>query len=143
MIKNDLIKIFLTLFFALFLFTECNDYKDVVPNVYVNFYVTLADPEFAPLHTPGNSVMVTGGVNGIIIYRIDSEEFAAYDRTCTYQVEENCRIVPDETGLFAVDTVCCHSEFLLLDGSVTKGPAEYPLKRYQTSFDGYALHVYN
>jgi Rieske Fe-S protein len=137
------LKNFLTLFLCPFLLTNCNDYEDVVPYVYVNFYISLADPDFAALNTPGNSVMVTGGANGILIYRIDIEEFAAYDRTCTHEISSDCVIFTDESGLFGIDTTCCYSEFLLLDGSVSKGPARFPLKRYRTYFDGYTLHVYN
>lgn len=122
---------------------SCNDKNQIVPNVYVNFYISIYDPEFTTLLSPGNSITVTGGVNGILIYRISSDEFAAYDRTCTYNVTDNCRIVVDEDLNFATDSMCCNSRFLLLDGSVNSGPATYPLKRYQTSFDGNYLHVYN
>ncbi|MEA3444672.1 MAG: hypothetical protein U9R19_08095 [Bacteroidota bacterium] len=140
---NMRIKILLTLFFLITVFYSCNDKNQVVPYVYVNFSVSIYDPEFSTLTSPGNSINVTGGVNGILIYRISETDFAAYDRTCTYQVNENCQVNVDESGVFAVDTVCCQSQFLLLDGSVTKGPATYPLKRYNTHFDGTYLRVYN
>ena len=136
-------KILLTVFFISQLFFSCNDKNQVVPYVYVNFTISIYDPEFITLTSPGNSITVTGGVNGILIYRISETDFAAYDRTCTYQVEENCQIKVDDSGVFANDTLCCHSQFLLLDGSVTKGPATYPLKRYNTSFNGTYLRVYN
>lgn len=139
---NTVIKFNILLFF-IFITQACNDNNKIVPNVYVNFYLSVYDPEFTDLLSPGNSIYVTGGVNGILIYRISQDEFAAYDRTCTYNVEENCRIVVDDTKNFAIDSMCCSSKFLLLDGSVTDGPATYPLKRYQTYFDGTNLHVYN
>jgi len=136
------IKILFMLILVVFI-KGCDDKNQIVPNVYVNFYISVFDPEFSTLLSPGNSITVTGGVNGILIYRISSDEFAAYDRTCTYNVSDNCRIVVDDDINFATDSMCCNSRFLLLDGSVIEGPATYPLKRYQTNFDGNYLHVYN
>ncbi len=140
---NQKIIALLTVLFISQAFFSCNDKNQVVPNVYVNFTISIYDPEFISLTSPGNSITVTGGVNGILIYRISETDFAAYDRTCTYQVVENCQVKVDDSGVFANDTLCCHSQFLLLDGSVTKGPATYPLKRYNTSFNGTYLRVYN
>ena len=139
---NNYFKILLTIFLVS-IFLKCENKHQVVPNVYVNFYLSIFDPEFSDLAAPGNSIYVTGGVNGILIYRISDVEFTAFDRTCTFNVEENCQITTDESLVFASDTVCCGSKFLLLDGSVNEGPALYPLKRYETSFDGTYLHVYN
>ncbi|MCF8456249.1 MAG: hypothetical protein K9H62_09995 [Bacteroidales bacterium] len=117
--------------------------SDYVDSVYVNFTIAVFDPEYAALLVPGNSITVIGGANGILIYRISDTDFAAYDRTCTYPVEENCQVKVDNSGVFAVDTLCCKSKYLLLDGSVVRGPATYPLKSYRTSFDGTYLRVFN
>lgn len=134
----------LAMLFTLLSFHSCNENHQVVPNVYVDFSININDPEYTDLNVPGNSITVTGGVNGIIIYRISQDEFAAYDRTCTHNVEENCRVVVDENINFVVDSMCCGSKFLLLDGSVYEGEAIYPLKSYRTSFDGSTyLRVYN
>jgi nitrite reductase/ring-hydroxylating ferredoxin subunit len=143
--KNLLrISIVFNIFVILFLLpSSCDENQQVVPNVYVDFTVMLSDPEYNSLLIPGNSLNVTGGVNGIIIYRISQDEFAAYDRTCTHDVTENCRVFVDETLVFAVDTACCGSKFLLLDGSAYEGTAVYPLKAYRTYFDGTFLRVYN
>ena len=131
--------------FLLFLLlpSSCDENQQVVPNVYVDFTIMLSDPDYNTLLIPGNSLNVTGGVNGIIIYRISQDEFAAYDRTCTHNVDENCKVTVDESLVFAVDTACCGSKFLLLDGSAYEGTAIYPLKAYRTYFDGTYLRVYN
>lgn len=133
------------LFFTagLFLLTLCTDQDQVVPYVKVNISIYLYDPEFSALQGIGNSIAVTGGVSGILIYRLSMEEFLAFDRTCTHNVDDFCQVFSDDSGLFAVDTFCCGSKFLLLDGSVVKGPAKYPLKQYNTYFDGQYLTVYN
>jgi nitrite reductase/ring-hydroxylating ferredoxin subunit len=131
----------LTLYFAI-TFSSCNK-KDNVPYVPVDIFIQLNDPEFSALNSVGNYINITGGVNGIIIYRAAGEQFMAYDRTCTYRPSNNCRVSVDQSKNFAVCTECCNSSFLLIDGSVAQGPAEIPLKQYQTTFDGLIIHIFN
>lgn len=114
-----------------------------IPNVYVNFYIYLNDPSFAPLLSVGNSVSVTGGVKGIIIYRSTFDSFTALERCSSYKPEDMCAVEIDSTRIYAVDP-CSLSKFSLVDGTVIKGPATLPLKTYQTFYDGEnSLHVYN
>lgn len=121
------------------------DDSSQVPNVYVDFYIDISSTQFIDLNGPGGYVYVTGGVNGIIIRRNDTNEFVAFDRTCTYHVEENRAVVVDDYGLYASDSIC-GSRYLLLDGSPDPaGPSKTPLKRYRAAFDegNNVLHVYN
>lgn len=113
----------------------CRKKEDLVPNVYVNFTIFLSDPEFATLQTIGNSVFVTGGVSGIVIYRYSQTEFTAYDRCCTYKPSERCAVLPDTSNSLFLRCPCCNSKFSLIDGSVQSGPAERALTPYSTSFD--------
>jgi hypothetical protein len=131
MIKQ--IQIILTI--SLFTFSACKTEKDPIPNVYVNFEIYLGDAQYSSLQTVGNFVYVTGGVNGIMLYRKSTNEITAFERACPY--DPDCGIVEvDKTGLTASDQTCCKSEFLLmLDGAVTKGPAQFPLKVYRTDFN--------
>jgi Rieske Fe-S protein len=48
----------------------------------------------------------------------------------------------DESGILVNDT-CSGSQYIILDGSVTKGPAIYALYAFKTNFDGETLHIYN
>jgi len=60
----------------------------------------------------------------------------AFDRHCTYQVENQCRInVDEDSNITAVDTECCNSVFTIIDGLPMSGPARRPLLRYQTTFN--------
>ncbi len=114
---------------------SCDKNQSQIPNVYVDIYIDLTDPLYSDLQIPGNYVYITGGVNGIIVYRSSSDEFSAFERTCPY--DPDCgKVFVDQANYTAVDTVCCGSTFsLLLDGTVTKGPSPYPLKKYQCSYD--------
>jgi len=130
----------LTFFFVIIcsaLFSDsCRKKEDLVPNVYVNFTIFLSDPEFSTLQTIGNSVYITGGVAGIIIYRLSDNNFVALDRCCTYKPSNRCSVLPDSTNSFFLKCPCCGSKFSTLDGGVQSGSAERPLVQYSTSYDG-------
>jgi len=129
----------ITFFFTSFIFyinfISCKIKDDNIPNISVYFEIDMSDPEFSKLQIPGNYVYVKGGVNGIIIYRQSTTEFYAYERTCPH--DPDCgRVYVDKSGLTAIDTVCCKSEFLLpLNGAIFKGPSNFPLKSYSVEFN--------
>lgn len=136
--KNIIILIFL---FGL----SCKKNKDIVPYIYVDFYIDVLSTQYSDLNAVGGFVYLTGGVNGIIVRRNDSNEFVAFDRTCTYHVSENRRVIVEDYSFYAYDSVC-GSRYLILDGSPdSKGPSKIPLKQYRTSFNESTnvLHVYN
>lgn len=119
------------------------DKPDRIPNVYVNIPIDLFDPEFNTLSIPGNYIYITGGVKGIIIYRLTDQEFVAIDRCSSYQPENCCQVEVAENNLIIEDP-CSDSQFSIIDGGVMKGPAELGLKTYKTSYDGYRyLNIYN
>jgi nitrite reductase/ring-hydroxylating ferredoxin subunit len=131
------------LFVLLFVTPQCKKDKDEIPNSYVNFYIDINSTQYIGLNSIGGFIYVTGGVRGIIIYRKSVDEFMAYERDCPYKPSNTCALVQvDHSAIMAVDS-CCGSKFLLLDGSVIKGPATRQLKQYSTSLDGTNLHVFN
>lgn len=122
----------------------CKRDRDVaVPLVPIDISINLNLPEYNALLVTGGWVYIIGGSEGIIVYRKNPDEFVALDRHCTYQSADQCRVTVDDSQVMARDTTCCHSAFLLLDGSVTQGPAALPLKQYHTSFNGSVLRIYN
>ena len=44
------------------------DRNDYIRDVYVNIEIPLNQPEFSELNAIGNSIFISGGVKGIIIY---------------------------------------------------------------------------
>ncbi len=113
---------------------SCDKYEDNIPNVYVNIQISLDDPDYTDLSAVGNSVYVTGGNKGIIICRISYNEFVAFDRTCSYDPNIG-RVETDKTGIIVVDKECGSQFSLFSEGSVLKGPAAQPLKKYSTSYN--------
>ena len=122
---------------------SCKTNDSNVPNVAVNLRLLVSNPDFINLNAVGGYVNLTGGSRGIIVYRYSVDEFHAFDRHCPFNADEGCRVTVNSTDIEAEDIDCCHSKFLIIDGSVTEGPANQQLKPYTTSFDGNTLLIYN
>jgi hypothetical protein len=113
------------------------------PPTLVDFSINVNNPSYIDLAVPGGWVYVNGGNQGIIIYRKTIDEFVAMDRLCMYQPSQLCRVHVDDTEVIARDTTCCTSAYLLIDGTVTEGPSTLGLVRYNTTFNGTTLRVFN
>lgn len=118
--------------------SACRNNEVIIPYTDVNFTIDLNDPEFYNLRVVGNALEVTGGVNGIIIFRqnIDTDtDFVAYDKTCTNDPNFGCKtqLSPNNYGYAICE--CCQSEFNLYGGYFETGPAVYPLKTYSVHFN--------
>lgn len=126
------------------LLVGCNRYDHpTIPYADVDFYIYPNDALHYRLNTVGGYEYFTGGVNGIIVYRLDQWTFYAYDRACPYDWEEaGSWLWVDPSGLLLVDSLC-GSTFNILDGNVVSGPAKYPARKYNTHFDGMRLRVYS
>ncbi|NNC82835.1 MAG: hypothetical protein HKN79_04595 [Flavobacteriales bacterium] len=141
-----MVRYFLFFILTLISFAACKDDDDQrVPNVPVDITLSLNLPQWQPLNTPGGWVYVTGGSRGIIVYRAGTEEFTAMDRHCPYEPINGDRVHVLEDNIIAADTNVCGSRFVITDGSVTQGPASFPLTTYRTSYNGAIneLRVFN
>ncbi|RDC55061.1 hypothetical protein DU508_18075 [Pedobacter chinensis] len=122
-----------SILFALILFTSCGKQENYIPDVPVNYNVTLT--EFS-LKAVNNVLLVANnGIAGLMIVKTPLGGFVAFDRCSTVNPDNKCKVVPDDTGLTATDP-CSGAKFLLLDGSPQKAPAERTLKTYSVSLQG-------
>jgi len=135
------------LLFLLFvcLLPQCKKEKqqNEVPTVAVSIALDPNSTEYLRLNSVNGWEYLTGGYRGIIVFRASTNGFMAYDRACPYDWNQtSSRMVVDSSG---ITTVCpsCNSKFILIDGSPYSGPSPYPMKQYQTSFNGSILYIYN
>ena len=143
--KLSNLNLILFIFILIFSSSNCKKSSETFPNVAVDVYVDLNTVDGSRLNTIGNYVYLGNcgyNKNGIIVYRLSQDEFKAYDRTCTYNISNNCRVRVDASSIFAIDS-CCGSKFLLMDGSVSVKPATIPLKEYSATLNGTILHIYH
>ena len=130
------------LFFLLFSSSCKSDNPYNIPYVLVNLYV-YPNTVDSDLGVSRYKYFSQVGYRGILVYRMGSDQFLAYDRACTFDSDNTKAIVAvDASGLLAVCPVC-GSEFLLTDGYPFKGPAKNPLLQYHTTYDGFKVFVSN
>jgi nitrite reductase/ring-hydroxylating ferredoxin subunit len=145
----------ITLAFAI-TFSSCNKNNDVIPDVRVDFYLNLNDPEFVTLSAIGNHVIVTSltnnlgslaagfNNNGIVVYASGIDEFSAFDRTCPHDYAlDGSSVKVNIDFTIAICPKCGTSYALSAGGVPISGPGKYPLKNYRTSFDGRSVRVWN
>lgn len=130
---------------AIFLFVvlllispSCDKASSNIPDVPVLLEINL--DLHNELRVPGNSTFFRGGYGGIIVYCEDNGYYYAFDAACTNEISPSCHL--DISGISAT-CPCCQSQFILLGGYISKGPATAPLKQYKTNLLGNVLRVYN
>jgi len=136
--------VIVALLMSMLLLMSCDNINHpTIPYKKVDFTIYPNDVMYYKLNTYGGYEYFTGGVNGVVVYRLDEWSFYAFDRACSFDWDN-----PDSwlwmhpNGIMLVDS-CCGSVFNILDGSVISGPARYPLRQYYTRYDGWQLRVYN
>tara|TARA_Y100001954_G_scaffold177641_1_gene188807 strand:- start:1373 stop:1786 length:414 start_codon:yes stop_codon:yes gene_type:complete len=123
--------------------TSCIDRNDYIRDVYVNIEVPLNQPEYSDLDAIGNSIFISGGVKGIIIYHLNVNDYRAFDRNCTFEPSTECAYI-DSINSTIASCSCCESKYLIdQDGATANGPALLPLKQYYTSYSGGILKITN
>jgi nitrite reductase/ring-hydroxylating ferredoxin subunit len=152
---NSKIAVFIFSIVCAIAVSSCTKAKnDVIPDVYVNFVIDLADPEFVNLTAIGSDTVNaktnnwgSGAAgfdgNGIIIFN-GGDAFYAFDRTCPhdYAVDgSSVKVNVDFT--IAVCPKCGTTYSLSASGTPASGVGKYPLKNYRTSFDGRFVSVWN
>jgi nitrite reductase/ring-hydroxylating ferredoxin subunit len=140
-------RIGLTLFILLLVFLQPQCKKDSQPNeipiVAVNIAIDPNSTEYIRLNSINGWEYLTGGYRGIIVFRSSTNGFMAFERACPYDWNSTTtRLLVDSSG---ITTYCpsCKSKFILLDGSPYGGPSPYPMKQYQTTYNGATLYIYN
>lgn len=137
-------KILPILLFLAMVLTTCETINHpTIPYKKVDFTIYPNDVMYYKLNTYGGYEYFTGGVSGIVVYRLDEWTFLAYDRSCSFDWEESDSwIWVHPNGIMLVDSLC-GSTYSILDGSVISGPAKWPLREYRTRYDGVRLRVYS
>lgn len=127
--------------FVLLTATGCGKDEGYIPDVPVNYNVTLT--EFSLKAVNNVLVVSNNGVGGLLIVKTPLGGYVAFDRCSTVNPEKICKVAPDDSGVTATDP-CSGAKFSLLDGSPQKAPAERSLKAYNISLQGNTLlHVSN
>ncbi len=128
----------LSIWIALIIVVSCEPDRSDDPIPYTPFpdiVINLNLPQYSTLYADGGYVTISGGVRGIILYRLNSSSYFAYERNCSFHPNDACATVDiDISGLYMIDP-CCGSTFSFATGMPTGGIAWRPLRQYQTSLN--------
>jgi hypothetical protein len=114
-----------------------------VPSVLVDITIYPNDPLNFVLQGIGGWKYISGGINGIIVYRKSQEEFVAVERTSSYFPNDPNAKVKVQADNFSCRDTISGSKWRIFDGTVTNGPATWPLRLYGTTYDGNVLRIKN
>ena len=82
--------------------------------------------------------LATVGALDIALARLEDGSFAAFDDTCTH---EECSLAEGDLEGDRVVCFCHGSEFDIRTGAVLQGPADQPVRVYETRVAGGELEV--
>lgn len=119
--------------------------QDNIPYQTVNITIYPNDPLYFKLQAIGGWVYISGGVNGIVVYRKTTSDFVAIERTSTYYPDDSEARVKVQSDNFTLKDTISGSKWQITDGAVMSGPASLPLRLYSTLYDNGtgALHIRN
>lgn len=123
--------------------TQSGDNNNCFPFVSVNETVNLDLPQFIDLNVPGGWAYTTGGLQGLIVYNINGNQFKAFDRLCPGQNVSSCSqmIVDNNVRILCQ---CDDSEFNILNGQPLTAGVECFAKEYLVeNLNGSILRITN
>tara|TARA_B100000787_G_scaffold170306_1_gene166063 strand:- start:11074 stop:11496 length:423 start_codon:yes stop_codon:yes gene_type:complete len=128
------------------LFLGCK--TDVVDNncfpfININETINLDLPQFIDLQVPGGWAYTSGGIQGIIVYNLNGNQFKAYDRSCPGQNISTCSPMIVDSSLRMV-CECSDSEFNILNGApLTQGITCFAKEYLIENLNGSILRISN
>ena len=115
-----------------------------VPDVNVREEVSLNSVAAQPLKVrDGNYILISGGINGIIVYRKTADVYLAFERKSPYKMEDPCGVITVPSSQFYLEDTC-HKCTFNWEGRPTGGPCQSVLKQYTVQYtNAYTLLITN
>lgn len=129
----------------MYISSGCDGSQHPVPYVPVEKQINITLPSYSSLQGVSGWIYLEGGSKGLIVYRRSLDAFVVMDRHSTHTSQSECTGVEvDSSNNLILYDPCSDAKYNIVDGSVMAGNAEYPLRQYNTSFDGTSLlRIYN
>jgi len=127
-----------------FIFSCRKSTNHPIPSIPFDITINTSLPSYNSLQGVGGWTYVTGGVQGIVVYRKSSDEFVAFDRQSPVQ-QTTCKkpLTTNIDNFLQLEDSCSNAKFSLFDGSPISG-SEFGLRQYQTQWNGSSiLRIFN
>ena len=110
----------------------------------VNLNLNLNLPEYNPLKFPGNYIVTTQGIKGIVVYCVSEGQYLAFDLADPNHVPSDC----SRMELDGVVATCpCQNDtnaYFITSGQHTTKPGEmYPMQQYSAQRNGNNVVISN
>lgn len=134
--------ILISLLTLLFACKKTEETNNCFPFISVNESINLNLPQYINLRTPGNSVYITGGHRGIVIYNVNGKDFKAFDRACPNHID-SCLPMTIKNDI-RLKCSCNNVEYNILNGSPLVGKSTCFAKEYNVeNLNGTVLRITN
>ena len=120
-----------------------NTTDNPVPSMPVELTIYPGDPFYARIQSIGGWIYKDGGINGIIIYRKTEQDFIAIERTSPQLPNDPKAKVQVMKDNFTLADTVSGSQWQIFDATIIKGPTQWNLRVYGTTFDGTTLRIRN
>ena len=129
------------IFVLILFFASCEGKQGTVPYTKVNFTVSVYANNL--IHVGGHEYF-SGGISGVVVYRLDMSNFCVYDRACPYDWASNGYVIYDQATM-QLNCAVCGSSFNILNGyPMNNSKANIFLRAYQARLvNDITLHIYN
>ncbi len=135
--------IFTILFLGLFSCSSDDiDDQSLLPNFPVNEVVFLNNPEYINLQVVGGWSYTQGGISGIIIYHMNTNNYIAFERSAPHFTPQTCSKMVVKNGMTMV-CPCDNSEFNILNGAPMTDGVKYAARQYRVVVVGNTLQITN
>lgn len=130
------------------IFLGCSGDDEIKENPYLpdlNFTARfdLSLPEYNQLNFPGNKYVTRNyGLNGIVIYNLNNDQYMAFELTDPNHVQQNCSFLV-VTGTEAECSCDDGNVYTIITGQQLAGEGVYSLKPYRVTRSGNVLEVSN
>jgi hypothetical protein len=114
----------------------------IPPATFQDLVINLNLPDYLSIRVDGGFKLLNDiGVRGVILYRVDSKTYHAYERNCSYHPNEAGSTVDVHSSSLFMQDPSCGSTFSFEQGQPTGGPAWRPLRQYHTDVIGSTLTI--
>lgn len=138
------------LFVSLSLTFGCNDkggqiMQDALPfPAPFNLVINVDLPAYQDLAFKNHIYIDDYGLNGLVIVKLEGNQYAAYERTCPVNPNEDCSLVDfvnlGNSSSF-LECQCGEAFYRATDGFPTNSPEPRKLREYYSEFSGNTLYV--